>query len=113
MSFRADWSRLTFKDPRSDDPVYATENPSRIIPNIGAGLYYYSDKLYAGFSIPHIIEYDLRALELGEDLRGRNAAKLYRHYYFTLGAAIPLSGQDLVFKPSLLIKNVGFLSDFF
>jgi len=112
MSYRADWSRLTFKDPRSDDPVYAEEKSSRIIPNIGAGLYYYSEKFYAGFSIPHIIEYDLRALEIGEDLRGRNAAKLYRHYYFTVGAAIPLSGQDLVFKPSLLIKNVGFLSDF-
>ena len=112
MNYRADWSRLTFKDPRLTDVVYAEEQPSRIIPNVGAGIYYYSEKFYAGFSVPHIIEYDLRATEPDEDLKGTQVATLYRHYFFTVGAAIPLSGKDLVFKPSLLVKNVGLLSDF-
>lgn len=112
MNYRADWSRLTFKDPRLTDVVYAEEKPTRIIPNVGAGVYYFSEKFYAGFSVPHIIEYDLRSTEPDEVLSGRNVATLYRHYYFTLGAAIPVSGKDLVFKPSLLIKNVGLLSDF-
>lgn len=112
MNYRADWSRLTFKDPRAADVVYAEENPSRIIPNVGAGIYYYSEKFYAGFSVPHIIEYDLRATEPVPITQGNRVATLYRHYYFTMGAAIPLSGKDLVFKPSLLVKNVGLLSDF-
>ena len=113
-SYRADWGKLTFKDPRVTDNVYAIENPSRIIPNVGVGVYYYSEKFYTGFSIPHLIEYDLREVDADErtTLRGRNVARLYRHYYFTAGGAIPLSGKSLVFKPSILIKNVGLLSDF-
>jgi hypothetical protein len=34
-------------------------------------------------------------------------ARQYRHYYFTASAAMPINGENLVFKPSLLIKNVG------
>ena len=29
------------------------------------------------------------------------------HYYYFVGTAIPLNGPALVFKPSMLIKNVG------
>ncbi len=111
-NYRADWSSLTFKDPRLTDVVYAEETPTRIIPNVGIGLYYHSEKFYVGLSVPHIIEYDLRATEINEARLGQNVAKYYRHYYLTAGAAIPISGQDLVFKPSILIKNVGFLTDF-
>jgi len=112
MSYRADWSRLTFKDPRVTDVVYAEQNPSRIIPNVGLGIYYFSEKFYAGFSVPHLIEYNLRPVDSLEVSNGVSIATLYRHYYFTAGMAIPISGKDLVFKPSLLIKNVGLLSDF-
>ena len=111
-NYRADWSGLTFKDPRSGDAVFAEENPTRIIPNVGIGLYYHSEKFYVGLSVPHIIEYDLRATQLNEAVLGQNVARYYRHYYLTAGMAIPISGEDLVFKPSLLIKNVGFLTDF-
>jgi len=67
-NYRADWGNLTFKDPRLSDVVYAEQTPTRIIPNVGIGLYYHSEKFF--------------------------------------------SGEDLVFKPSILIKNVGFLTDF-
>lgn len=113
INWRADWSRLNFKDPQANDPIYANSNPSRIVPNVGVGLYYYSPKFYAGFSIPHVIENDLRDyIEKIDKNNSRNGDKFYRHYYFMTGAAIELSGKSLIFKPSLLIKNVGFLSDF-
>jgi len=112
MNYRADWSGLTFKDPRLGDVVYADQTPTRIIPNVGIGLYYHSEKFYVGLSVPHIIEYDLRPTEINEAGLGQNIARYYRHYYLTAGAAVPISGKDLVFKPSLLIKNVGFLTDF-
>lgn len=112
MSYRADWGKLTFKDPRLTDVVYAEETPSRLIPNVGLGAYYFSDKFYAGFSAPHLIEYDLRETGGNNTPSGLSVATFYRHYYFTTGMAIPISGKDLVFKPSLLIKNVGLLSDF-
>ncbi len=37
-------------------------------------------------------------------------AKQYRHYFFSTGMAIPVKGDMLIFKPSILIKNVGLLS---
>ncbi|MEM6321385.1 MAG: type IX secretion system membrane protein PorP/SprF [Bacteroidota bacterium] len=113
INWRADWSRLNFKDPQTDDPIYAENNPNRIVPNVGVGLYYYSDNFYAGFSIPHVIENDLRDFipEIDQN-SSRNVDRYYRHYFFMTGAAIELAGKSLVFKPSLLIKNVGLLSDF-
>lgn len=113
INWRADWSRLNFRDPQFSDPIYAETNPTRIVPNVGVGLYYYAPKFYAGFSIPHVIENELRDFirEIDED-NNRNGDKFYRHYYFMTGAAIELAGKSLIFKPSLLIKNVGFLSDF-
>jgi hypothetical protein len=45
------------------------------------------------------------------DLRNNTQLDIYarqvRHYYFMIGAAIPINGPALVFKPSMLIKNVG------
>ena len=112
MNWRADWSRLTYKDPRARDLVYSGEEATRLVPNVGVGLYYFTEKFYAGFSVPHIIESELRELDQSEFNKGKNIAKLYRHYYFMTGAAIELSGKSLIFKPSLLIKNVGLLADF-
>jgi len=113
INWRADWNKLNFKDPQAFDPIYAETNPTRMVPNVGAGLYYYAPKFYAGFSIPHIIENDLREFipEIDSD-NSRNGDRFYRHYYFMTGAAIELAGKSLIFKPSLLIKNVGLLSDF-
>ena len=112
INWRADWSKLNFKDPQFLDPIYAESNPTRLVPNVGVGLYYYSDKFYAGFSIPHVIENDLRDITPSDLQKSRNIDRFYRHYYFMTGAAIELIGKSLVFKPSLLIKNVGLLSDF-
>jgi len=112
INWRADWNKLNFKDPQFSDPIYALSNPSRLVPNVGIGLYYYSPHFYAGFSIPHVIENDLRELNEFDVSKSRNIDRFYRHYYFMTGAALELAGKSLVFKPSLLIKNVGLLSDF-
>jgi type IX secretion system PorP/SprF family membrane protein len=112
INWRSDWTKLNFKDPQFLDPIYADPNPTRMVPNVGVGLYYYSDKFYAGFSIPHLIENDLRDLSSDDLSISRNTDRFYRHYYFMTGAAIELIGKSLVFKPSILIKNVGLLSDY-
>ena len=38
-----------------DDPLF-DENINEAFPNIGAGVYYYNDKWYAGFSIPNLLK---------------------------------------------------------
>lgn len=105
-NWSADWSELDLQD--IDDDAFSEMDPSYWRPNFGVGIYYYSKSFYAGVSSPSLIEYDLRE----ENINSPQWAKQVRHYYFAMGAAIPLKGDALIFKPSLLIKNVGLLSSF-
>jgi type IX secretion system PorP/SprF family membrane protein len=107
MNYRTDFGKLNYRDPRFNDLSFE-DDVNLWAPNFGAGIYYYSDKFYAGVSVPHLIKTDLN------DASGSNTrwAQLYRHYYFTTGMAIPIRGESLVFKPSLLIKSVGLFGDF-
>ncbi len=109
MNWRADWGDLKYKDPKNTDEVYKVDNPNLWLPNFGAGLYYFTDRFYVGFSVPHLLKADLRK-EVGANLT--KWAKWYPHFYITGGAAIPITGSSLVFKPSLLIKSVGLFSNF-
>ena len=103
-SWRANFGELVLED--GSDVVFAnTEN--RLLPNFGAGLFLFGERFYAGLSSPHILEYDLRD---NTDPDVTNPARAYRHYYAALGAAFPLAGDDIMFKPSLLYKNVGLFS---
>ena len=98
-SYRADWSQLNLENPI--DPSFL-EPVNKFLPNFGAGLYIYSKHFYIGGSVPHLVEYDLR-----NDAQFDIYARQVRHYYFMSGAAIPLNGNALIFKPSILVKNVG------
>jgi type IX secretion system PorP/SprF family membrane protein len=40
-----------------NDPAFTTGPDSYALPNIGAGIYYYSDKLFAGLSVPWLLSY--------------------------------------------------------
>jgi type IX secretion system PorP/SprF family membrane protein len=106
MNWRADWSKLDIDDVQDD--AFSEVQPNFWLPNFGAGIYFYSKKFYIGFASPKLIEYDLRK----ENLNTPIWAKQHRHYYLSSGAAFPLNGDALVFKPSILIKNVGLLSSF-
>jgi len=109
MNWRSDWTDLKYKDAVELDNVYADMGDSRWIPNVGAGIYYSTRKLYVGFSVPRMLGFDLR------DPSGSVTdewAKIYRHYYFTAGGVIPLKGRQLMFKPSIMVKTIGLLGDF-
>lgn len=106
FNWRADWTKLTFKDGQSVDPVYQEPTPDRWMPNFGAGVYYQSDRYFLGLSSPHIVNHDLRKKGANDpdDMMG---AQLYRHYYLFGGMAVPLRGEDLVFRPTFLVRRVG------
>lgn len=109
-NWRADWNELRFKDPAAIDPSFADDmTPSYWLFNFGAGLFYYAPKYYIGMSVPHLYNNDLRR-DVGPEVE--IWAKQYRHYYFTAGAAIPIRGDAMIFKPSILIKSVGLFGDF-
>ena len=97
-SYKGDFKELNLEDP--NDPAF---NPfSKVFPNFGGGLFLYQDNFYIGASTPYLVEYDLRP-----DAVTDIYAKKVRHYYFTTGAAFKINGDALIFKPSILVKNVG------
>ena len=103
-NWRADWSKLNLENP---DVVFPADNPSRWLPNFGAGLFLFGERFYAGVSSPHLLEPDLRD---NLDPNVEIYARRYRHYFASVGAAFPVRGDDIIFKPSILFKNVGLFS---
>jgi type IX secretion system PorP/SprF family membrane protein len=98
-SYRADWSKLNLEN--TTDPAFQ-ENVSKVLPNFGAGIFFYNKYFYLGGSVPHLVEYDLR-----NNTETEIYARQVRHYYVMTGTAIKLNGDRLIFKPSILVKNVG------
>ena len=94
--FNLDVSKLTFED--QDDPQFQGLD-NKFTPNIGAGVYWHSDKAYLGFSIPNFIETNRY-----ED----NDTAIFKekiNYYFMAGYVFDLN-YDIKFKPALLTKMV-------
>jgi len=67
-------------------------------PNFGAGIYYYTQKFYAGVSIPNFIE--TKHL----DKSSTSYASEKAHYFLTTGFLFNLK-DNLKLKPSLMIKT--------
>lgn len=88
-----------------NDPAFQGDRVSRFLPNIGAGAYLYSEKFYAGLSVPTIISYD-PTKSLSIDLNnGVLVPHQVRHYFATTGYAF-IASPDFVIKPSVLVKYV-------
>ena len=105
VNWRGKFSEITVE--HSDDQSFQ-QNLSRWLPNFGAGAYLYGEKFYLGLGCPRIIENDLRkAKNETEGLFAKN----YRNLFFSAGAAFPFNGDQLVFRPSILVQNTGFFSD--
>ncbi|NOQ91401.1 MAG: type IX secretion system membrane protein PorP/SprF [Flavobacteriaceae bacterium] len=83
----------------SGDDLF-NENINDAFPNFGAGVYYYTDKFYAGFSVPNI----LKSTHLDKDNINSKAAEEV-HYFLTSGYVFDLS-STLKFKPSVMLKGV-------
>lgn len=85
-----------FNDP--NDQVIPTSSVSgSVFPDLGAGIYYNSDKLYLGASMSHILESEVDY--------GDFTTQLARHYYFMGGYRIEFS-PAISLIPSFHVKNV-------
>ena len=95
-SYRARYSAVSLKT--SDDPRFSADEAGGILPNFGVGLYYQTQRFYAGGSSPLLITNSLPG--------GRESqAKQYRHWFFTTGVVVELS-HHWKLKPSTLVKVV-------
>ena len=89
-----------------DDSEYDQLVNNRFSPNVGAGLFYYTDTFYAGLSVPNFLEtkhFDSDVVTLTDSSSSSFIAKERLHYYFTIGKTFDLS-DVVLFKPALLTK---------
>jgi len=78
------------------DPYYGAQyNVTQ--PNVGAGIYYYSDKHYFGISSPRILEVDNKSLD-------SVVGKLNTRHFFVSGGYVFDLNSVLKLQPSAMIK---------
>jgi type IX secretion system PorP/SprF family membrane protein len=103
-SFSQDLTELSLEE--ADDEAFLASGTS-LLPNVGLGIYFQSEFFYAGLSAPRLMEPELRTSP-DQTVPGR----LYRHFFLQLGGVIPLGDDEVLFKPSLLARSVGFFGLF-
>ena len=81
---------------QANDPEFQSLN-GKLSPNIGTGVYYYSDKFYTGLSVPNFVKtkyYNDNEISIN---------KKSIHYYFIAGYVFDLN-ESVKFKPSFISK---------
>ncbi len=94
---------LTQLNPQDPTDVLLQSDLSALLPNVGFGLYWYSERSFAGVSMPHTVKNDLTRLG---DFDDEQNAFLYRHLYLMAGHVFDLAPNVKV-RPSGLMKWVG------
>ena len=91
-------SILLPQDPNDD---LFRDNINDVYPNFGAGIFYYTDKFYAGLSAPNLLE----TVHFDKESGVIAKASEKMHYFVTTGYVFDLS-ETLKFKPSVMAKAV-------
>lgn len=86
------------------DPTFG-ENISRILPNVGVGVWFNNENLYIGASIPRLINHQFTENIQGMPVGELGKAKQFRHYFITTGYVFTLN-ETLKLKPSVLLRGV-------
>ncbi|RVT78392.1 type IX secretion system membrane protein PorP/SprF [Flavobacterium sufflavum] len=81
------------------NPAFQNNIDNKFSPNIGAGVYYHSDKMYVGFSVPNFLN------TKHFDDNSSVAVKDRLHYYLMGGYVFDVS-PSIKLKPSILTKMV-------
>ena len=92
-----DYTKLNIHNPT--DPVSQENLNNKFNPNIGAGVYLYSDKAYVGLSVPNFLTTDRY------DDNDITTMRQKMHFYLMGGYVFDVS-ENLLFKPAALVKAV-------
>ena len=94
-----DFSKLNIYNPQ--DPWFSINIDRRTMPNLGAGLFYYNDRSYIGFSSTGL----MKSKHFADDNPINYLATYKSHYYLMAGTVIEVN-EDLLLRPSFLISYV-------
>ena len=99
-SFSAEVNSLTMADP--NDASFMENRRGKMLPSLGAGIYFQMPNFYLGASVPSILENSLFATGSNGSI---DVSKERRHYYIIAGAVFTIS-PSVKFKPTVLGKIV-------
>ena len=102
MNYRINLNDVQNRNNPNDPSFITTNNPSRWNPSLGMGVYYNTDRFYAGVSTPSILKSRLASYEdFISSIDKSNAFHLFANtgYVFDLN-------EDLKLKPSTMLKMV-------
>lgn len=99
LQYTHDFTKGKLND--SDDPAASNGLASVILPDAGAGLYLYNDKLFLSISSPQMIPMKTQFFDDFDATK----AKLTNHLYAFAGYRIPV-GESLKVEPSVMVKWV-------
>jgi len=83
-----------------NDIAFLNNVQSKLLPNFGFGVYYYSDKFYAGISIPKLLENNFANNTISGTT---NLASEKRHYFLIAGTVFNIN-ENIKFKPTTFVK---------
>jgi type IX secretion system PorP/SprF family membrane protein len=95
---KADLNSLLVED--ASDPFFMADEQSKLLPNFGFGLYYFTDKYYVGLSIPKLLENNFTENTVSGDV---NLVSEQKHYFLIGGAVFKLS-ESIDLKPTSFLK---------
>src|SRR5690606_29504082 len=87
-----------------DDPAFQSDVSGSMLPNFGAGIYYYSPRGYIGISSPRLLK--------NEQNNRNNTTRSHmdteeRHYFLTAGYVFQLTpdSNSIMFKPAAILRT--------
>lgn len=102
--FNSTNSEVKHSDNATVDPAFVTDYHV-MLPNFSCGIYYHSDRYYAGFSVMDILGRTIEN-QLYPNVANDLVINVESHFFLTSGYLIDLSPNVKV-QPSFLVKYVG------
>lgn len=99
LNYNANMTQLNVTNP--GDPIFA-QDVSTMVANFGTGIFFNTEKFYAGVSVPNLVRTHLK--ETNVALSGYDV-KQNAHAYVNAGYLIDLN-DNFILKPSFLIRAV-------
>ena len=106
-----DFSKLNIPDEGQGD-IFEVNIDNKLQPQVGLGAYYFTDKFYAGLSLPNILKtkhFDSNSIDAivsGQSGNlGATTAAEELHWFFISGYVFDLN-PNLKFKPATMVKVV-------
>lgn len=97
--FSTNFNGFIYSDPIPDQAF--AENISRTFPNIGTGVFYFTDTYYLGLSVPNLLK--SKHLDKDSGIVAQGAEEM--HYFLTGGYVFDIN-ENLKIKPAFMAKAV-------